>query len=257
MFFVRLLWHCLWFFQVGLHVVLALVLIERRSYRQFPIFVSYITWKALNGVVLLGMNYAPFITGNEYAAAFTGARALDAALSFAIISEILKHLMSSHPALRKLGVALFRWATIVLLLIVVALAWLAPAAGEGHLMSGFFVLERTVNALLCGLLLLLFAFPRLVGFSWRNQAFGIALGLGILASVSLATSAIRSQIEPHARNQTFEIMELINQGTYLCSVLVWMGYLFLPKPAPRTMVKTLPEHDLETWNQELQRLLHQ
>jgi hypothetical protein len=257
MFFLRLLWHCVWFLQVGLHVVLSLVLIERRSYRQFPIFVSYVTWKALNGGVLLAMNYAPFITGNEYTAAFAVARAIDAALAFAIISEILKHLMSSYSALRKLGVALFRWATIVLLVVVVALAWFAPAAGEGHLMSGFFVLERTVDALLCGLLLLLFGLPRLVGFSWRSQAFGIALGLGILATVSLATSAIRSQIEPIARNQTFETMELLNQGTYLCSVLVWMAYVFMPKPAPRTPLKTLPEHNLETWNQELQRLLHQ
>jgi uncharacterized membrane protein len=257
MLFLRPLWHCVWFLNVGLRVVLALLTVRRRLYRQFPTFVCYIGWTALESMTLLGMNYAPFVTGNEYLAAFTGEATISTVLRFAIIYEILQHLFGSYPLLRKAGITLFRGVTIVLLVTVVALAWFAPAAGEGHLMSGFFVLQRTVDALSCGLLLVLFAFPRLIGFSWRSQAFGIALGLGILASVSLATSAIRSQVEPIARNQTVEIIELIVQGTYLSSLLVWIAYLFMPERALRPVVKTLPEHDLETWNQELQRLLHQ
>jgi hypothetical protein len=254
---IRLVWHCLWFLQVILNVALSLVLIERRSYGNFPIFFTYITWRAIEGTVLLGMNYAPFVSGNEYAAAFAVGRAVDAVLALAMVSEVFKQLMSSYPVLRNLGITLLRWATVVILLVVVALAWFAPAAGEGHLMSGFYVLDRTVNSILCGLLLLLFAFPRLIGFSWRSKAFGIALGLGIFASLSLATSAVRSQIEPIARNQAADIMDLIAHGTFLCSILVWMGYSLMPvRDSPR-IVKTLPEHDLETWNQELQRLLQQ
>jgi hypothetical protein len=254
---VSLLWHLLWFVQVGLHVSLLLVLIQRRSYQRFPLFVSYITWKALNGVVLLGMNYAPFIDGNQYFAALVVARTVDAVLAFAMISEIFKRLVSSYPVLRDFGIALFRWGTIVLLMIVIALAWFAPAEGQSHIMSGFYVLERTVSAVLCGLLVLLFALPRFVGLVWRSQAFGIALGLGILATISLATSAIQSQIEPIARNQTNEIMELFNQAKYFCSGLVWMAYLLAPERESQIVVKALPENELETWNQELRRLLHQ
>jgi len=254
---IHLVWHCVWFLQAALNVALGLVLFERRSYRNFPIFVSYIAWRALESLVLLGMNYAPFISGNEYATAFAVGRAVDAVLAFAMISEVFKHLMSSYPVLRKFGIALCRWVTIVLLAVVIVLAWFAPAAGEGRLMSGFYVLDRTVNVILCGLLLVLFAFPRLLGFVWRSQAFGIALGLGILATMSLATSAIRSQIEPVARNHAVDVMDLITHGTYLCSILVWSVYLFMPQIAQRTAAQILPKHDLETWNQELERLLHQ
>lgn len=254
---IRLLWHCLWFLQVSLHLVLALVLIHRKSFRHFPIFVAYISWRGLEGLVLLGMNYAPFISGNEYAAAFAVGRAVDAALALAMVSEIFQNLMSSYLVLRNFGITLFRWVTIVLLMVVVTLAWFAPATGQGHLMSMFYVLARTVNTVLCGLLLLLFVLPRVVGFPWRSQAFGIALGLGIVASVSLATSAIRSQVEPIARNQTVEIMDLITHGTFLCSVLVWIGYSLMPERGSQTVVESLPDHDLETWNQELQRLLQQ
>jgi hypothetical protein len=253
---LRLAWHCLWFLQVALHVALALVLIKRKNFRYFPIFVAYISWRALEGIVLLWMNYVPFIDGNEYAAAFAVGRAVDAALALAIVAEIFKKFMSSYPGLRDLGTKLFRWVTIVLLIVVVALAWFAPANGQGHLMSGFYVLARTVNTLLCGLIIVLFAFPKIFGLSWRSQVFGIALGLGIVASVSLATSAIRSQVEPIARNQTVEIMDLITHTAFLCSVLVWFGYSLTPEGASPT-VKSLPKHDLETWNHELERLLHQ
>lgn len=240
-----------------MHVVFSLVLIERGSYRQFPIFASYVTWRALRGVVLLAMNYAPFVTGNEYATAFAVGAALDAALGFAVISEIFKHLLSRYPALRKSAGVLFRWATVALLIMVITLARLAPAAGTGRLMSGFFLLQRTVDVLLCGLLLSLLTFSGLFGLTRRSYVVGIALGLGILAGMGLATSAIRAQIEPIAPNQTFEIMELITHGTYLCSVLVWTGYLFIPERGSLNIVRALPDHDLESWNQELERLLHQ
>lgn len=256
-FSIRLVWHCLWFLQVALHLVLALLLIQRKTFRHFPIFVAYVSWRALEGIVLLGMNYAPFISGNEYAAAFTLGAAVDTVLRFGIIYEMFKHLLSGYPALCKSGTALFRWVTVALLITVVVLGWLAPAAGASHLMSGFFLLQRTVNVLLCGLLIFLFAFSGSLGLSWRSQAFGIALGLGILAAMGLATSAVRAQIEPVARNETFEIMELITHGSYLCSVLIWMGYLLLPERGSQTVVTTLPDHNLETWNQELERLLHQ
>jgi hypothetical protein len=45
-------------------------------------------------------------------------------------------------------------------------------------------------------------------------------------------------------------------ATYHCCVLVWLLYVFVPEPAP-DVVKELPEHDLEQWNAELQRLLLQ
>jgi hypothetical protein len=233
------------------------VLIRRKFYRQFPIFVCYVSWIAVKGAVLIGMNYAPFITGNEYASAFTVGAAIDTAIRFAVIYEIFWHLLRGYPTVRESATALFRWGILILLVIVIGLAWLAPAGGAGRLMSAFFVLHRTADVLLGGLLLLLFAFSGSLGLSLRSHAFGITLGLGILACVSLAASAIRSQIEPITRNQTVEVIELIFQTTYLCSVFVWMGYLFMPERGLENVVRTLPEHDLETWNQELERLLHQ
>lgn len=252
------IWHCLWVLRVALLLVLSVVLIGRRVRIGFPVFTLYLCWVALEGVLLLSMNYAPSVSGNEYSAAYRIGEAATTMLRFAIVYEIFLHLISRSPAVRDLATTYFRGAIVVLLAIVVALAWLAPATGPDLLMSRFFLLQRTVDFLLCGLLLFLLAFSRLFGLSWRNFVIGIALGFGTFASVELATSTIRSQIEPRAPNQTTDIIALISQGAYLGSVLVWIAYVFIgdERPSKHTTPPAPPSHDLENWNRELQRLLH-
>jgi len=255
--FAALTWHLIWFVRVPLHVVLAIYVVRRNLRREFPIFVYYILWTAAASTGLLLMNYAPYVSGDEYAMGYVFGVAVGNILSFGVIYEVFRYMLRGYPALRATGTTLFAWATIALLVVVVALAWYSPAQGEGHFMSGLFLLERTINIVMCGLLLFVFLFCGYFGLSRRSLVSGITLGLGILASLGLATTAIRSQIEAGTRNQYTEIMELITQAAFLASVLIWFAYLLLPERTPRTVVKTLPTHDLETWNQELQRLLHQ
>jgi len=252
---LRFIWHWLWFLRIALAVVLSLAVIQRRSRLGFPVFVLYVCWAALEGVILISMNYAPSFTGDDYFIAYTIGEAASAVLRFAVIYEIFQHLVSRYPALCDSATAYFRSATVVLLLFVVSLAWLAPAAGKDRLMSTFFLLQRTVDALLCGLLLFLLAFSRVFSLTWRNFVVGIALGFGVFASVELATSTLRSQIEPIARNKTTDVIALISQGGYLCSVVVWMAYVFMRDERPSKDVKPPPLQDLEGWNRELERLL--
>ena len=44
-------------------------------------------------------------------------------------------------------------------------------------------------------------------------------------------------------------------GVYHVCVLIWLAYLWLPERVSQFAVKSVPEHDLETWNEELQRLI--
>jgi len=254
---LHLLWHCFWFARIAVHTGLFVVLVQRRFYRQFPIFVLYTGWTVLKSIILLAMNYAPFISGNEYYRAYVIGRVGTAALSGGIIYEIFRYVFRNYPALRDFGAALFRWSTALLLIIAVVVARFAPAAGNRYsAMSLFYLLERTGNILLAGLLVSLFLFSRYFRLSWRNCAFGIALGLGILATGNLATSAIRSQVEPIAANLTTDILTLIVEGTYLCCVLIWVAYLLAPDRERHALGSPLPtSHEMETWNRELEHFL--
>jgi hypothetical protein len=88
--------------------------------------------------------------------------------------------------------------------------------------------------------------------SWRNYAFGIALGFGILASVGLAESAIRSLIAHPSY-----LLDYLGMATYHCCVLVWIFYMLAPERKTNPPTMKFPDDDLEIWNEELQQLLHQ
>lgn len=103
----------------------------------------------------------------------------------------------------------------------------------------------------CGLLICLLLFSRFLGLSWRRPAFGIALGLGILTSVDLATSAIRVEF---TSDGTRDFLNLLIAVASLVCVSIWIGYLRAPELEP-TSVAVVPHDEVETWNRELQRLV--
>lgn len=256
------LFYYLW---VAPHVLLGSVLffmVRRQVYRQFPMFFLYAMWEISQFAVLFAIHLSNFHFGPGYKGAYLAGLALSTAIRFAVIHELFRHFFHRYPALTGPGRFLFRGATVLLLLIAVGLAISAPgnpadqtlarAATFSSLRATTFALDRAVTILQCGLLISLFLFSRYFTLSWRSNAFGIALGLGVFASLELATSAIRIYVT--SMDKVFDISSMV---TYHLCVLIWMFYLLAPEREPRYALQTLPEHDLEIWNQELQRLLQQ
>lgn len=256
MHFLEILWRSLWFLSVGLHGLLTLVAIKRGFQRPFPVFICYTAWITLEGIILVYMDYAPSVSGNEYFIASVSGLAMCAAGRFAVVYEVFKHLLNRYPALSRTGTVLFRFVTIALLGVVILLAKFSPPRGNDPLMSSVYLLDATVNIVLVGLLLFVFVFSGFFRLSWRSHAFGIALGLGIFGTVSLSTSAIRAQLQPIAPNEMTNMTEVINQGTYVICALIWLAYLLATERPPQTPKPRIPKHDLGAWNQELQRFLH-
>jgi hypothetical protein len=246
------LFYYLW---IAPHILLAVTLvlvIRRRLYKQFPSFLLYTAFELFQFAVLL----AVFIrTGtfadSQYRGAFSLGTAISTVVRFGVIYEIFTEVFRSYNALSELGRVLFRWTTIVLLLIGIALAGTHGSGADGFLVI-VPILDRTVSLMQCGLLMFLFLFSRYFALSWRNYAFGIALGFGILASSDLAISAIRSQLADGSY-----ILDMLGMAAYHVCVLVWVFYLAAPERITYRTPKQLPEDDLGVWNEELQRLLQQ
>jgi len=186
----------------------------------------------------------------EYAIAYSAAFAVSTALRFGVVHEIFAHIFQNYSALDRFGTPLFRWLTVALLCGAFALAaW--TGAYSDQLMSVVHLFDRTASILQCGLLVGLFLFSSQLGLSWRSHVFGIALGVGIIASASLAAAAIRSQT-----GVTYSVaLNYLVMLVYHCSVLIWIFYLFAPERSYAPAA--LPRHDMETWNLELERLLKQ
>jgi hypothetical protein len=101
----------------------------------------------------------------------------------------------------------------------VLLAVYAPGNNSAKWYAGVSVVNRGAAMVQCGLLLSLLLFSRFLGLSWRRPAFGITLGLGVLTSVDLATSALRAEF---SSGVGAEFLNLLITGTYLVCVSIWI-----------------------------------
>jgi len=230
-------------------VVVFIALLRHRLYRQFPMFFAYVVSEIVQGAVIFPMIFSHF-RGDIYATAFYSGVVVSTALRFGIIHEIFAHMFRNYAVLHRLGKPLFRWVTVGLLLVGLAVAAYQGGHDAHPLTSSLHALDLAASILQCGLLLGLFFFSSYLGLSWRSYLFGIALGLGAFASANLVAAAIRSQTGFLYNNP----LNYFTMGTYQGCVLVWVFYLLAPERVAQYTLKTLPENDLEVWNQELRRL---
>lgn len=251
---LRFLWHCAWLTRIGLQGILCVGLIWRRLYTEFPWFVLFTTWGVIQSVPLAAIVFWHVASGRTYYDIYRVGMAVETIFCFAVLYELLRRIRREYPVLSEVGGSLYRFAAVSLMVIALLLAWYVPATAPGKYIAPFFVLQRTSRFLQCGLLLFLFIFARSFGLSWRNRAFGIALGLGVSAATSLIIAAVRARIEPVTWNRTDDIVTLVSQIGDLAGVLIWMAYL-LPREGKRPPSPPLPRNDLDAWNQEFRKLL--
>ncbi|MGH9529713.1 MAG: hypothetical protein ACRD2S_07330, partial [Terriglobales bacterium] len=245
--------YCLWIVPYVVQALILIALVRRGLLRQLPIFTSYTVFSIFKFIALLTVAQLTPRTpsGNAvYFAWYSLTLAVEIALRFGVICELFTHVFQKEAALHHLQKPVFRWTTVVFL----ALAFcLAIYTHRGDADPGWFathVLERSATMVQVGLVLCLFLVATYLNISWRKPVFGIALGLGIFWGVDMAVAAIRSQVGyswDHA-------LEVTIMGTHLCVVLLWLFYLLAPELRPEPMSNQFSEHELETWNQELENL---
>jgi len=230
--------------------VLAVVLYKRRLYREFPCFFAYVLYEIAKFIPLFALYSIPG-AGKQYAYAFSVTLMLSVALRFGVIDEVSKNLFRESQFLRVAARRSLQCMTGLLLVMGVLLAVYAPGNNSVRWHAGVFVVNRGAAMVQCGLLLSLLLFSRFLGLSWRRSAFGIALGLGVLTSVDLATYAIRAEFPSDVVRG---VLNLLKTGAYLVCVSIWIGYLRAPELEPVSLT-VVPHDEVETWNTELQHFL--
>jgi hypothetical protein len=242
----------LWITPPVLLGVLVVVLCKRRLYREFPIFFAYVLCEIAGFVSLFALHSIRGVTSEQYAYAFSGVLLLGIALRFGMIDEVAKDLFRGSRLLKVAARRLLQSVAALLLVGGALLAVYAPGNNSVRWHAGVSVVNRGAVMVQCGLLLALLLFSRFLGLSWRRPAFGIALGLGILTSVDLATSAIRVEFTSVVTRDFLNL--LITVASLIC-VSIWIGYLLAPEREPASSTVFPHNNEVETWNRELQHLV--
>ena len=173
---LKLLWYYLWVAPHLLQIGIAGIMFRRRLVGLFPWFFAYTCFEVFE-FVLLFANHSLHIGRVSYFSVYSVTAVISTILRFGIIFEILRQLASSYAVLARMLQPFFRWVTIGLLIAALVLA--VYAGGDRSNRSWFVMnmLDRTALILQTGLLVGLFLFSRYLTLSWRNQLFGIALGV--------------------------------------------------------------------------------
>ena len=250
----RLIFYYLWIAPHVLQGIMLVLILRRRVHRQFPWFFSYTAFEVLQFVVLFGLSRWPATKPMTYFYAYSVGLCISTALRFAILYEVFAHVCLEYASVSRVAKPILSWMMALFLLGSLVLAVYTGGNAADHDWLVLHLLARTALILQVGLLGVLLAFSWYLNLSWRNQAFGIALGFGIFATVDLTATAIRSQ----TGFAYTALLDYLTMATWHVCVLIWMIYLLAPE-RPRLPAPTVvPEHqDAEAWNRELERLLHQ
>ena len=218
----------LWIAHPVLQLSVGAAMVRQKLQRTFPVFFAYIVFQILGFCVLFPLNtWGSYQTCYAtYFYLYWACSAINLVLGFMIIHEVFLDVFRPYHTLKDLGSVMFKWAALVMLLV----AFVVAASNSGKdmepILQAITTIQRCVRVAQCGLVLFLMVFSGYLGVSWRQQSFGIALGLGGAAAVELGTLALfaggpLSQVSVH----------VFNLVAYNLAILVWFAYVFRESPA--------------------------
>jgi hypothetical protein len=249
-----LLWYYLWVAPNVLLLILAVLMWRRKLHKQFPVFLIFAVVIPVEQLTLFAADVLPSVSATTWWYVFWAGLLAEALVKFALIGEIFSAVFGLYPSVAKLGKLLISGVGVVLVLLATLAAAYTTKDNIYWIVSGAHILEQTIYMIECGLILFLFVFAGYFKLGWNRFPFGIALGLGVSACVPLATWALMANGNFSAQYRN--LLDVLNMATHHVCVLIWFYYLLVPHRSAITSVVPPPEHHLEVWNEELERLLH-
>jgi hypothetical protein len=237
-----------WAASVILNCGLVSVMVGKGSLQRFPFFGAYAVFTLLqNGLLYLVQGFH-----NTYFYAFWICEGVGLILGFAVVYEVFRRLLNPYPALRRLAFSIFQWSTLVLVLMGCVVLYAQSTVAQNRISAAVMVVEEATRIIEVGLLMFLFLFSTAFGLHWRQWVFGMALGLGIFATVALVDITVRNYWGIAVNSP----VSLVRAIAFNISLIVWAGYLLVPEREAN--LSEAPHHgQLEQWNQVLTEFIYQ
>jgi hypothetical protein len=234
-----------WFGSIVLQVLLAVVVLTKQTWRSYPAFSSYVFFSVFEAGVIAVVNHR----GMGYFYTFFAFEAIGIVLGLAVVREVFTNLFSPHPALRTLATVTFRVAVVALIVLACAVFYAESGNAKG-LASAIMRAEEAARIVELGVIMFLFLSSSAFGLHWRQNEFGIALGLGTCAAVEL----FNVTLIPHVSKEAAQAFGLLRSFSFNLSLLIWLGYLLVPERAPSS-AEIPKQAQLEQWNQAVMELI--
>ena len=188
------------YFEPILCAMLVVFLVRSKAAREYAYLVALLCVRLACSVICLPLIYfcghgiERHLAYQTYFYVYWSSYALEAILSLLVIYSIFKLAMAPLKGLQTLGMLVFRWVAAISVAVAVGVALTPHLSGIKFLVAMVTQLQQTSSILtLCLLLFVGFAI-RPMGLSYRSRIFGISLGMGFMATISLVDAAWLSDV---------------------------------------------------------------
>jgi hypothetical protein len=226
------------------------VMLKRRQIRDYPYVAHFLLVRAgsvvLETLIWKGVN---LFSVNKVAAyeiyfyVYWASYAIEALLCIGIVYSIYKLAMEPLKGLQTLGMIMFRWAGAIAVAVAIGSAFGPNKSVAKVVVAAVSQLQKTQSILTLSLLLFVTFAIRPMGLSYRSKIFGISLGLGLLSTANLISSAWLVQGE-----DMVSALSLFYLFAILASLVIWTVYFAMPEPRRRMIVLPTTSPFLR-WNQ--------
>ncbi len=226
---LRVIDYVLWIGGTLMQIGVLVAMYRRGLHRDYPYFFNYTVLQVLTEPILFVVQKQSYAT---YYWLYWLSVALSALISFGVLQEVFHDAFRPYEALRDLSVILFRWSALVVLL--VGVMWAITTARTNQvdtITNGILLVQRSVRLMQCGLVFFLLLFSEYLGISRRHLVFGIALGFGIFASISMLVAAAMS----HPSFVHVSVLRQLNNAAYDVAIMIWLGYTALAPARSRAV----------------------
>jgi hypothetical protein len=229
--------------------MLIVFLVRSKSAREYGYLVALLSVRLLCSVICLpvlyfaGRGIEQHTAYRIYFYVYWTSYALEAILALMVIYSIFKLAMAPLKGLQALGMLVFRWVAAISVAVAIGVAVTPHLSTLKFMVAMVTQLQQTSSILtLCLLLFVGFAI-RPMGLSFRSRIFGISLGMGFMATISLVDAAWISH-----NAQMYSALNVVNGVADCIALLAWSAYFAFPEPKRRFIVLPTTSPFLR-WNQ--------
>jgi hypothetical protein len=235
------------FITVGVLVVMA----RKRMLREFSFLAAFLAVNCLEDCISIPILFFRKYLGISKIAAYDiyfyshwVISFFEYALLLLVIYSVFRQAMKPLEGLHRAGKIVFRWVGGVSIALSVVLALGPHTAGSSAMATLYSQLQQGISVLMLCLLLFVCFSTRYLGLTYRSHIFGVSLGLGIFATVSLIESAWTAG----GTGQTvYSPVYVFSTLASCASLLIWGGYFAMPEPA-RKMILLPTTSPFFLWN---------
>lgn len=246
----------LWIAPHLLLVAVAVLMLRRKLYKEFPIFFVYLLFDFLQfcflfATHLLFTTHSFAISASVYGKIDIFSRAGDIALHFGILQELFESPLVHNVPLRRTMGRMVNWVTLFLVVLASVFIGSLYFSTLGHRLFPAYMTIEALNTAQCGLLVLVFLWYRFLRLRMSPFVFGIAVGIGLVWGLEPVIHAWKdSLVAPNSF-----IPDIVQMATYHCAVLIWL-YFAHAREKTAANSKTVSLFHAREWAADLGRVIH-